>query len=141
MNARQSRTLTEQTAPSCLPASLPVAGEWLGDKRHGKGTCAFASGDKYQGEGGGTWINCCCCWTSQSGAWLLPAGMSAACMQLAGSHLAFMPATTPGEWREDKRHGQGICKFADGRKFRGTPSALPSAGNPWLLFGLGFCRS
>ncbi len=25
----------------------------------------------------------------------------------------------PGEWQNDKRHGFGICKFADGTKFKG----------------------
>jgi len=31
------------------------------------------------------------------------------------------PLLAAGEWRADKRHGQGVCKFADGRKFRGEP--------------------
>ena len=51
-----------------------------------------------------------------------------------------MPAATAGEWRADKRHGQGICKFADGRKFRGAPSACLLPGIPGAA-GLRFCCS
>ena len=38
-------------------------------------------------------------------------------------HWLSLHAFTAGEWQADKRHGQGICKFADGRKFRGAARA------------------
>ena len=38
----------------------------------------------------------------------------------AAAHCcALLLSLAAGEWRVDKRHGQGVCKFADGRKFRG----------------------
>ena len=40
-----------------------------------------------------------------------------------------------GEWRCDKRHGQGVCRFADGTHFRGEweeDAWLQSAADPAL---------
>lgn len=44
-----------------------------------------------------------------------------------------MSGVFPGEWRHDKRHGQGICLFADGTKFKGEwedDAWLQSAADP-----------
>lgn len=39
--------------PCCCCCCRCAAGEWKGDKRHGQGTCKFASGRKFRGERGG----------------------------------------------------------------------------------------
>ena len=52
---------------------------------------------------------------------------------LAISSRAVTPSA--GEWRCDKRHGQGVCRFADGSHFRGEWEDdvwLQSAADPAL---------
>lgn len=51
------------------------------------------------------------------------------------SYYAMTPSRLPGEWRCDKRHGQGVCRFADGTHFRGQweeDAWLQSAADPAL---------
>ena len=51
-----------------------------------------------------------------------------------------------GQWKCDKRHGQGICLFADGTRFRGEweeDAWLQSAADPTLckVSGLGLAKA
>jgi MORN repeat len=51
-----------------------------------------------------------------------------------------------GEWKDDKRHGYGVCKFADGTKFRGEwedDGWVQSAAEPELcrVSGAGVARA
>lgn len=71
------------------------------------------------------WVRCQPAAFALAGIWqLVPAQVCAPLM------LSVVPARLmtnwhgpacahAGEWHNDKRHGQGVCKFADGRKFKG----------------------
>ena len=47
------------------------------------------------------------------------AGSMHVCCSSSISSRAMTPSRLSGEWRCDKRHGQGVCRFSDGTRFRG----------------------
>jgi hypothetical protein len=70
-------------------------GEWLGNQKHGRGTCTFPNGDVYDGE-----------WESD---------------KASGKGVFIKPNGNrfDGLYRNDKSNGWGVYEFANGDRFEG----------------------
>lgn len=77
-----------------LRGAFKYAGEWEGDKQHGRGKCIYADGSVYDGD-----------WKE-----------GVRCGQGKITHGAF---SYEGGWVDDRPDGQGMCKEENGDRYIG----------------------
>ncbi|KAJ1641427.1 hypothetical protein T492DRAFT_919583 [Pavlovales sp. CCMP2436] len=108
--------------PGAYSSACSYIGQWHGNKKHGKGTQTWASGDKYAGEwhdgkpsGFGTFWK-----KSKKGLLKQYAGQWAGGKQ-AGRGVYYYEdgGVFDGQWRGGLRHGVGVMSFEDGAVYEG----------------------